>query len=236
MECVAPDVWLLTGTPLYAVNQYLIGDVLVDTGTRWDGRRLMRVLRRRSCRMVALTHCHPDHRGSAAMICRTLRLPLACHEADAPIMDGRQRMPLPPLLNMLLPAIDGGPYPVGRVLEDGDLVAGFRVVHAPGHTMGHVFFHRDSDGVIIAGDVLANIHMVSGQPGLREPPRLFSVDPTLNRDSARRLLKLRPSLVCFGHGPPLHDMTLLEKFVARLPERGPAEPVTAERDHGMKTQ
>jgi glyoxylase-like metal-dependent hydrolase (beta-lactamase superfamily II) len=218
MECVAPDVWLLTGTPQYAVNQYLIGDVLVDTGTRWDGRRLMRVLRRRSCRMVALTHCHPDHRGSAAMICRTLRLPLACHEADAPIMDGRQRMPLPPLLSVLLPAIDGGQYPVGRILQDGDLVAGFRVVHAPGHTMGHVFFHRDSDGVVIAGDVLANIHLITGRVGLLEPPRLFSVDPALNRDSARRLLKLRPSLVCFGHGPPLRDITQLEKLVARLPD------------------
>ncbi len=236
MELVAPGVWLLTAFPRYTVNQYLIDDVLIDTGTRWASRRLLRSLRRRPIQLVALTHCHPDHRGSAARLCRTLGLPLACHEADAPIMEGRQPMhPRIPLPGLITPLIDGGPYPVDRVLHDGDDVAGFRVVHAPGHTMGHVFFHRETDGVTIAGDVLANIHMLTGRPGLREPPRIFSIDPALNRDSARRLLELRPSLVCFGHGPPLRDITLLKKFVAGLPGCLPAEPVTTERPHGMKT-
>jgi glyoxylase-like metal-dependent hydrolase (beta-lactamase superfamily II) len=122
----------------------------------------------------------------------------------------------------LAPLLDGGAYPVGRVLRDGDEVAGFRVVHAPGHTMGHVFYFRESDGVTIAGDVLANIHLLTGRPGLREPPRVFSIDPALNRDSARLLLSLRPSVVAFGHGPPLRDPGLLERFVEQLPRAVPA--------------
>jgi glyoxylase-like metal-dependent hydrolase (beta-lactamase superfamily II) len=151
------------------------------------------------------------------MLCRRLRVPLASHEADAPVMEGRQPMlPILPLGSLLGPLMDGGPYPVGRVLHDGDEVAGFRVVHAPGHTMGHIFFFRESDRVTIAGDVLANWHFLRMRSQLVEPPRLFSTDPGLNRDSARKLVSLRPSLVCFGHGPPLCDMQHLERFVARL--------------------
>ncbi|HKI33704.1 MAG TPA: MBL fold metallo-hydrolase [Gemmataceae bacterium] len=216
MEPVAPGVWLLEGIPPYAINEYLVEDVLIDTGTRWAGRRLLRTLRRRPVSLVALTHCHPDHRGSAALVCRTLGVPLACHEADAPVMEGRQPM-YPRLPPLVAPLVDLGPYPVGRVLRDGDEVAGFRVVHAPGHTSGHVFYFRESDRVVIAGDVLANVNLITGRPGLREPPRVFSLDPARNRDSARQLLSLRPSVVCFGHGPPLRDPEALERFVARLP-------------------
>jgi glyoxylase-like metal-dependent hydrolase (beta-lactamase superfamily II) len=217
MEPVAPGVWLLTGWPHYAINQYLVEDVLIDTGTRWAARRLLRTLRRLPLSLVALTHCHPDHRGAAARICRTLGVPLACHEADAPVMDGRQPMlPLLPFSHVVGPLMDLGPYPVARVLREGDEVAGFRVVHLPGHTMGHVAFFRESDRVAIAGDVLANFHFLTRQPGLREPPRVFSIDPALNRESARKLLSLRPSVVCFGHGPPLRHLPALERFVARL--------------------
>jgi glyoxylase-like metal-dependent hydrolase (beta-lactamase superfamily II) len=217
MEAVAPGVWLLTGWPPYAINQYLVEDVLIDTGTRWAAGRLLRALRHRRPSLVALTHCHPDHRGSAASICRTLGVPLACHEADVAMMEGRApRHPPLPLPRLTFPLIDDGPYPVGRTLRDGDEAAGFRVIHAPGHTWGHVFYFREADRVVIAGDVLANINVITGRSGLRQPPRPFSVDPALNRVSARKLVSLRPSLVCFGHGPPLRDMSVLARFVERL--------------------
>jgi glyoxylase-like metal-dependent hydrolase (beta-lactamase superfamily II) len=217
MEPVAPGVWLLPGWPRYAINQYLVGNVLIDTGTRWAGRRLLRSLRRRRPALVALTHCHADHQGSAARLCRAWRVPLACHEADLPATEGREPMQPRFLLGRLFGLLtDGPPYPVGRVLRDGDEVAGFRVVHTPGHTMGHVIYFRESDRVAIAGDVLANMHLVRMRPQLIEPPHAFSVDPALNRKSARRLLELGPSLVCFGHGPPLRDMAQLERFVSRL--------------------
>jgi glyoxylase-like metal-dependent hydrolase (beta-lactamase superfamily II) len=220
MEPVAPGVWLLTGFPRHAINQYLVEDVLIDTGTRWAARRLLRAVRGRPISLVALTHCHPDHRGSAARVCRTLGVPLACHEADAPVMEGREPMH-PRVPGFLAPLMDLGPYPVSRVLREGDHLAGFRVVHLPGHTMGHVAFFRESDRVAIVGDVLANINLLTGRPGLREPPRVFSIDPALNRESARKLLSLRPSVVCFGHGPPLLHADVLERVVAGLRESIP---------------
>ena len=91
-----------------------------------------------------------------------------------------------------------------------------RVIHTPGHTAGHVLFFREADRVAVAGDILANINFISWQPGLREPPPFFSVDAAQNRASVRKLAALQPSLVCFGHGPPLHRTELLEKVVARM--------------------
>jgi glyoxylase-like metal-dependent hydrolase (beta-lactamase superfamily II) len=105
------------------------------------------------------------------------------------------------------------------VLHEGDLVAGFRVIHTPGHTPGHCIYFREADRVAIAGDVLANIHFLNGQPGLREPPPFLSVDVAQNRRSALILAALKPSVVCFGHGPPLRDPSGLEAFAQRLAQR-----------------
>ena len=105
--------------------------------------------------------------------------------------------------------------PVGRILEHGDEVAGFRVVHAPGHTPGHCMFFRDSDRLCIAGDVLANLNFLTGKPSLREPPSIFSVDMAQNRRSIQTLIDLQPKVICFGHGPPVRNPELLEKFMAK---------------------
>ena len=56
----------------------------------------------------------------------------------------------------------------------------------------------------------------TGLPMLREPERIFSLDPAMNRRSAARLAELEPRLVCFGHGPPLRRPDLLRRFVARF--------------------
>ena len=169
---------------------------------------------------MALTHCHPDHQGVAHYLCRTLGLELACHELDARAMEGTGPMlPTTFIVNVLGRAIAGPPHKVGRVLREGDEIAGFRVVHAPGHTPGHVIYFRDSDRVAIAGDVLANMNFLTMEPGLRLPPSMFCVDPLQNFRSVEILANLRPSLVCFGHGPPLHKTDQLHWFVERVRRR-----------------
>jgi glyoxylase-like metal-dependent hydrolase (beta-lactamase superfamily II) len=214
MNGIAPGVWQLSGFPPHAFNVYLVEDVLIDAGTRWAKPRIFRQLEGRALTMVALTHCHADHQGCAKVICEKFGVPLACHEADVPVMEGRAPMiPRTFLVRMSERYLAGPAFKVGRVLRDGDEVAGFRVIHAPGHTPGHVIYFRESDRLAIAGDVLANIHFLTGRPGLREPPHFFSVDPEQNRRSIRLLAGLRPTLVCFGHGRPLRDMRQLDQLV-----------------------
>jgi hydroxyacylglutathione hydrolase len=217
MREVAEGVWQLAGFPRDMFNVYLLGDVLVDAATRWARRRIVRQLQDRPLRMVALTHCHPDHQGAASGLCRRFGVPLACHEADVPATEGRA--PMQPDNRMLRLGCwfwAGRAHPVGRVLRDGDEVAGFRVVHAPGHTAGHVLFFRAADRVVIAGDVLANIHFLTGEPGLRQPPPFFCADPAQNRRSIHILAGLQPAVVCFGHGPPLRHGPTLQRFAERL--------------------
>src|SRR5437660_117574 len=92
MQLRAEGVWQLSGFPEDWFNVYLLEDALIDTATRWAKHRILRQLRNRQVRMVALTHCHPDHQGAAKAICEHFDAPLACHEADVPAMEGRARM------------------------------------------------------------------------------------------------------------------------------------------------
>jgi glyoxylase-like metal-dependent hydrolase (beta-lactamase superfamily II) len=213
---IAKGVEQLCGFPRNVINSYLVEDVLIDCATRWARWRILRRLRGRPVKMVALTHCHPDHQGTARAVCETFGVPLACHEADVAVMEGRA--PMAPQNSMVQFADrfwSGPPYRVARVLQGGEEIAGFRVIHTPGHTLGHVSYFRESDRLAIAGDVLANIHFVTGAVGLRVPPDRFCVDPEQNRRSIRILADLRPAIVCFGHGPPLYDADVLQRFVER---------------------
>jgi glyoxylase-like metal-dependent hydrolase (beta-lactamase superfamily II) len=106
---------------------------------------------------------------------------------------------------------------VERRLREGDVVAGFTVLDVPGHSRGHVAYWRESDRVLVLGDVLNNIDVVTGRRGLREPKWFFTPDPERNRESIRRVAALGPDLVCFGHGPPLRDPAALAEFAAGLP-------------------
>lgn len=218
---VAPGVHLLGGFPPYAINAYVIDDVLLDAGTRFAYPLLARQLRRCRLRVHALTHAHPDHCGASHALCSRWNVPLWCGAGDAPAMErGTTSDLLPPSLpNRLLNAVFGGPpHPVARVLHEGDQIGSFEVIHVPGHTPGHIALWRANDRTLILGDVLANAHPITQRPGLREPAPGFTLDPALNRRSARKLAQLRPSLICFGHGPPLRNAAKLQAFVERLPD------------------
>ena len=44
MERIVEGVWLLDGSPRHAYNVYLVHDVLVDAGSRFAERRILRQL------------------------------------------------------------------------------------------------------------------------------------------------------------------------------------------------
>jgi glyoxylase-like metal-dependent hydrolase (beta-lactamase superfamily II) len=199
----------------------VVGDVLIDAATRQAEKRIMRQIAGRTITAHALTHAHPDHQGSSHAVCEQLGIPLWCGQGDVPAMEtpGAIVNPKAPAwLNRVQGRFwTGPPHPVARALHEGDEVAGFTVLETPGHAPGHVSFWRESDRVLIVGDVLGNMNFITGIPGLNTPPDLFTPDPARNRESARRLAELRPALACFGHGAPLRDPDKLAQFVAKLP-------------------
>jgi hydroxyacylglutathione hydrolase len=114
----------------------------------------------------------------------------------------------------MLPAAKA--HPVARALVEGDEVAGFKVLDTPGHSPGHVSYWRESDRVLVCGDVMWGYNPFRMGGPIREPFKLFSPDPALNRQSARRLAELEPALICFGHGAPLRDTARFSAAVAKL--------------------
>jgi hydroxyacylglutathione hydrolase len=215
---LADDLYLLRGFPPNAINVYLMGDVLVDAATRHSGRRILRQLRGRSVAAHALTHAHPDHQGASREVCQVLGVPLWCGERDVRAMETRDFGQSDHWVNRLIERVWAGPpRTVDRALREGDEVGGFEVLDVPGHSPGHVAYWRASDRVLVLGDVLNNMNVLTGVRGLHEPKTIFTVDPPRNRESARRLAALEPALACFGHGPPLRDARRLREFVEQLP-------------------
>jgi len=211
MRTLAEDVWQLSGFPPNNVNVYVIGDVLIDAGLAIDRRRILRQISDRQISAHALTHAHFDHYGSSHAICERLGIDLWCGANDvAAVQSGKMVAPG----NRMVP----GPkaHPVKRALREGDQVAGFEVLDTPGHSPGHISYWRESDRVLVCGDVMwgYNPFLLSG--AVREPFPFVSPDPVLNRASARRLAALEPALVCFGHGPPLRDTQRFIDAVKKL--------------------
>ena len=221
MKELAPGLWQLSGFPPQGINVYLMGDVLVDAATKRAGRRILGELKGRSVTAHALTHAHPDHQGASHEVCTALGIPFWVGERDADAAEDprliKERQPQTRLNNVINRVWTGPGHPVDRQLREGDTVAGFTVLDVPGHSAGHVAFWRESDRVLVLGDVLNNMNIVTGRRGLYEPKRLFTPDPERNRESIRRVAALGPELACFGHGPPLRDPGALAEFAAGLP-------------------
>jgi hydroxyacylglutathione hydrolase len=218
MRELASGVFQLRGFPPNGINVYLLGDVLVDAASRHAGRRINRQLGSRRVTAHALTHAHPDHQGASHELCVQRDIPLWCGEGDVAAMESGRFAQTPHPLNRFIAGIWGGPaHPVARTLREGDEVAGFEVLEVPGHSPGHVAFWRETDRVLVLGDVLNNMHLATGIPGLHQPPNTFTPDPARNRESIRRVVALRPALALFGHGPPLRDPDKLARFGEQLP-------------------
>jgi glyoxylase-like metal-dependent hydrolase (beta-lactamase superfamily II) len=200
------------------INIYLAGDVLIDSGRSWDRARIRRQTADRDLSLLALTHVHPDHQGSAHATCEERGIPLACHEADVDAMEGRRpvRASDHPLARTYAALWEGPPHQVDRVLREGDRVAGFQVIHAPGHARGQVIFWRESDRVALCGDVLRNLSFVTLRPKLDELPAALTPNVDEARGSIRKLADLRPEITLPGHGPPILGPDSIEELAERL--------------------
>jgi hydroxyacylglutathione hydrolase len=221
MKELADGVWHLNTIALpNAINAYLIGDVLIDAGGRRSGGKILKQLDGHDVNAHALTHAHPDHQGASHEVCEKLGIPYWAPERDADaaedpsLIGGRQ--PDHWIAQFFAKIFTGPGHPVDRRLHEGDDVAGFTVIDAPGHSAGHVAFWRAHDGVLILGDVLTNMDQATGIPGLHEPKPYLTPDPAENRRSARKLAPLEPKLVLFGHGKPHRGTKKFVDFVNGL--------------------
>lgn len=224
MREVAKNVFQIPLLPRDMINAYIVDGFLVDAGIRSSKKKLLKAIHQVGKEKIeahVLTHAHPDHQGASAAVCQQLNIPLWCGEGDVAAMENGLIPDDPSSENWVIRFQHrfwtGPAFPVARSLHEGDQVGSFQVLETPGHSPGHIVLWREADGVLIAGDVLANAHLVTTLPGLREPPEMFTTNIAENRKSIRKVAQLQPKLICFGHGPVLQNRNQLEQLVATFP-------------------
>jgi glyoxylase-like metal-dependent hydrolase (beta-lactamase superfamily II)/predicted ester cyclase len=215
-ERVADGVWVVRGgVPSRWVNAYLIedeGGVLVfDAGVRSMAPAIAAAAGRHGgLRRVVLGSAHPDHRGGAP----ALRVPVLCHADERPDAEGDggqhyfdySQLPFPAskLTPTFMRSFDGGPVHVDETLNEGDEVAGFRVVHLPGHAPGLIALWRESDRLVLSNDCFAMFDATTLAP---RPPAVphpaFNWSTEAARASMRKLAELSPAAAWPGHRGPL---------------------------------
>jgi glyoxylase-like metal-dependent hydrolase (beta-lactamase superfamily II) len=177
---------------------------------------------------IVLTHGHFDHIGALKGLAEHWDVPIYAHELELPYLDGRSSYPPPDpavgggLMATLSPLYPRGPIDVRPWLRplpaDGSVPAmpGFRWVHTPGHTPGHVSFWRDGDRTLIVGDAFVttaqeSVYGVATQaPELHGPPMYYTTDWDVARRSVERLAALEPELVVPGHGRAMRGPGMLQ--------------------------
>jgi glyoxylase-like metal-dependent hydrolase (beta-lactamase superfamily II) len=117
-----------------------------------------------------------------------------------------------------------GPYNFGDHIQplppDGSVpgMPGWRWIHTPGHTPGHIALYRESDRTLIAGDAFVTtkqesaIAALTQRPEMHGPPAYFTSDWISARRSVEELVALEPWRVATGHGPLLEGEEMLQEL------------------------
>lgn len=256
---------------LSIVNVYTIGRigardrewVLVDAGLHLSAPKIIESAARiygaeSRPSAIVLTHAHFDHVGALKQLAAHWECAVYAHPLEMPYLTGRSSYPPPdPMvgggamawLSMMYPKhpIDISEY-VLTLPADGSVpgVQGWRWIHTPGHTPGHVALFRDSDRTLIAGDAFVTtrqesmICALTKPPVLNGPPAYFTPDWRKAELSVQILADLEPDVAATGHGHPMRGERLREELhmladnfrEIAVPRRGRYvnQPATADED------
>ncbi len=225
LDRVADGVWLLRGDFRGAMNIYFIEDgdgvVQFDAGTRSMRKKAAEAARELGgLKRIVLGHAHADHRGTAPY----LGAPVFCHPDEVTDAEGDKAvtpyfnlslLPVAPV-RWLYPGLlrwwDGGAVKVNGKVTEGDEVAGFKVLHFPGHAPGLIGLWRESDRVALVSDVVYFVDSARLKPlphgEASVPHPAFAWNHQEAKRSVRRLAELEPLVVAAGHEEPLRGDNL----------------------------
>lgn len=200
------------------VSAFLIEDSgelsLVDTLFEADARLVLEAIRAlgksvTDLKRIAITHGHRSHLGGLAALKRVSGANVCAHAWEADIVGGDRRAQpvtlLPKQSLKLIPFQLGlrfnrprhDPCPVDETLDDNDALGPLQVLHAPGHSPGHLAFFWPERGFLIAGDAIAT------WPSLCAGWTAFNLNPKQHAASVRRMAALDARVVGVGHGEPI---------------------------------
>lgn len=182
---------------------------------------------------IILTHGHFDHVGSIFDLTEKWKVPVYAHSLEMPFLTGERNYPeadtsahgLLAMLSPLFPheGIDLGtnihPLPANGSIPE---MAGWKWLHTPGHTPGHVSLYRENDKTLIVGDAFVTVKqeslykVLTQEQEISGPPKYFTSDWEAARKSVELLRSLNPEIAITGHGIPMAAAELehnLDKLV-----------------------
>ena len=178
---VLPDLYQHT---IQIVNIVLYGEphkkefVLVDAGMPKSAKEIISIAEERfgsnsRPKALILTHGHFDHVGAIIDLIDHWGMPVYAHTLELPYLTGMKNYPeADPIVNGGLIAKVSSIFPneainLGNNVEvlpsDGSIpyMDGFRWIHTPGHTPGHISLFREEDRALIVGDAFVTVKQES---------------------------------------------------------------------------
>lgn len=234
---VRPDILVMNFT---VVNACLVGSpggefALVDTGLENSADFIRSTVEQRfgeGARPTAiiLTHGHFDHVGSVIALARDWKVPVYIHPLEMPYVTGKKDYPVAdPTVDAGMVAQMSPTFPhtaidlgnrVSPLPDDGTVpgMPGWKWVHTPGHTEGHVSLFRERDRVLLASDAISTVKqeslwsVITQSEQISGPPKYLTVDWEAAERSAAALRDLKPSLMIPGHGQPMEGEELADNL------------------------
>ncbi|MCT4559951.1 MAG: MBL fold metallo-hydrolase [Crocinitomicaceae bacterium] len=183
-------------------NTYVLYDknkvaVIVDPGCydRYEEEMLFKFIKQNELKVAGImnTHAHIDHVLGVHEVMKMYQCPFLLHKDDVEGLKRVQEYSKVYGFSGYKPA-----YEPTELLEDGDVLTfgdmRFEVIHAPGHSPGHVVFYNRKEKVLVNGDVL-----FKGSFGRTDLP---GGDMDVLKNTIKNKLFHLPSdtLVLCGHG------------------------------------
>jgi glyoxylase-like metal-dependent hydrolase (beta-lactamase superfamily II) len=161
---------------------------------------------------IVLGHGHTDHRGTAP----ALGVPVLCHPDEVQDAEGsggfrywpKDLAPLPTPQRQIHRAMhrwawDGGPVEISGTVSEGDEIAGFKVVHLPGHAPGQIGLWRESDRLALVSDCFYTLEMWGRSCPPHVPEKTYNYDTEQAKASIRKLAEMEPAAAWPGHAKPV---------------------------------
>ncbi|MCC7551336.1 MAG: MBL fold metallo-hydrolase [Methanobacterium sp.] len=209
-----------------AARSYLVvGDelTLIDTGLAGNTGKIINYVKNElkrdptDIKLIIITHHHFDHIGSLDKLKKLTEAKVAVHKDDVDYVSGRKSQIGPAFFKFMVKVFKivshYQPVEPDIIMEDGDKIGEYQVIHTPGHTKGSICLYNPQNKTLFVGDNLKYVNGKLEGPGARLLP-----EPEKYKESMEKLARLDIEVIFCGHSKPItsHASQKLGEYLKTL--------------------